>query len=170
MNPSKTSSSFAKDSNNPQDFLSFGDVARGKLGQQCQYACRYTGIDTNGKRNPAYWQEMGYVDLGENLRFIGNTNNYHSLQIHKDDVAAFVARHHVATGNERNLTEADVVGLAKGAGWWMVGHKNIECYWWNGKEQIAIDWDKGLTHRDNWEKFVSFPIPELKRKVTPSVE
>ena len=83
------------------EFVSFGDVARRLLGQQCQYACRYTGIalDGNGKRDPAGWAEMGYAYLGEGLRFQGNTNDYHSLRIHRDDVDIFVARHKAATGS-----------------------------------------------------------------------
>jgi len=31
--------------------------------------------------------------LGDGLRFKGNTNNYHSLKIHKDDVEEFVWRY-----------------------------------------------------------------------------
>ena len=67
------------------DFVNFGDVARKQLGQQCQYACRYTGV------GPGWFPE--YPDLGQGLRFKGNIGDYHSLEIHKDDVAEFVRRY-----------------------------------------------------------------------------
>jgi len=74
------------------EYVSFGDVARKYLSSQCQYACRYTGIDVtgNGVHNHV-WDD--YPDLGQGLRFQGNTNNYHSLMIHKNDVAEFVKRY-----------------------------------------------------------------------------
>lgn len=62
------------------NFVDFGRIARGDLGQQCQYASRYI----NGNH--------GYPCLGYGLRFIGNDSNYHSWQIHKDDVEEFVRR------------------------------------------------------------------------------
>ena len=61
-------------------FVNFGDVARGRLNQQCQYAPRYVG-------------GLGSVpDLSEGLRFVGDNRDYHSLMIHQDDVDEFVAR------------------------------------------------------------------------------
>jgi hypothetical protein len=72
------------------EYVNFGDVvARGRLHQQCQYASRY--IDG---RIP------GYPDLGHGLRFKGDTSNYHSYRIHKDDVEEFVKR--VEDYRERN--------------------------------------------------------------------
>lgn len=63
-------------------YVSFGDVARGQLGEQCQYASRYI----QGK--------LGYECLGDGLRFQNlNTGNYHEIQIHQDDVAEFVRRY-----------------------------------------------------------------------------
>lgn len=75
------------------DYVDFGDIARGRLQQQCQYAVRYTGINLNGEYSPEYWESFGYKSLGENLRFIGDSGNYHSMKIHKDDVEEFVERY-----------------------------------------------------------------------------
>lgn len=63
------------------DYTGFGDVARDQCGQQCQYAARNLA------------GEHGSVDLGSDLRWIGNTADYHNLVIHKDDVATFVERY-----------------------------------------------------------------------------
>ncbi len=62
----------------PQDenFVSFGDVARKRLGEQCQYA-RHFLADTN---------------LSEGIRWQGRIEDYHGLTIHKDDVETFVTR------------------------------------------------------------------------------
>lgn len=68
------------DPENP-DYLNFGDLVRCKLGLQCQYASRYV----DGKIE-------GWDNLGEGLRFKGNTNNWHSLRIHKDDAYEFLKR------------------------------------------------------------------------------
>jgi len=69
------------------DYVSFGDIARIRLGQQCQYASRYIDGEIEG-----------YPNLGEGLRFtgfdhLGRINNYHAMEIHKDDVEEFVRRH-----------------------------------------------------------------------------
>lgn len=64
----------------PAEFVSFGDVARGRLRQQCQYASRY--ID--GRH--------GYPNLGEGLRFQGEVSDYHTLLIHRNDVEPFIKR------------------------------------------------------------------------------
>ena len=63
------------------DYVDFGDIARGRLGEQCQYGSRYIegGL-------------AGYPSLGDGLRFMGNQANYHSWKIHKDDVEEFVQR------------------------------------------------------------------------------
>jgi len=92
--PSWSGSTFALPKKNVRGvYVNFGDVARGQLGQQCQYACRYTGIDNHGDYNPDYWKELNYPSLGEGLRFLGNTNDYHSLMIHEDDIEEFVRRY-----------------------------------------------------------------------------
>lgn len=62
------------------EYVEFGDVARDQCGQQCQYAAR--------KLCGAH----GAPDLGSDLRWIGDTADYHFIVIHKDDVATFVAR------------------------------------------------------------------------------
>lgn len=41
-------------------------------------------------KNTDYWREFSYPNLGAGIRFIGDTNNYHSLLIHKDDVQKFL--------------------------------------------------------------------------------
>lgn len=62
------------------DYVGFGDIARGQIGMQCQYASRYVhGVGD-------------YPNLGVGLRFTGTNADYHSMKIHKDDVAEFVRR------------------------------------------------------------------------------
>lgn len=62
------------------DYVKFGDIAR-NLGMQAQYGVRYLdGLD-----------EHPY--LGESIRIRGSTRDYHSLEIHKDDVELFVNRY-----------------------------------------------------------------------------
>lgn len=65
-----------------EGFVNFGDVSRKLMGFQCQYGSRYV----DGKIE-------GYPNLGEGLRFSGDTNMYHSLKIHKDDVKEFMRRY-----------------------------------------------------------------------------
>jgi len=77
-----------------EEYVNFGDVYRKHFGGQCQHGCRYTGIAPEGDGvHNTYWQQDGYPDLGVGLLFKGNTNNYHSLLIHKDDVNVFVKRY-----------------------------------------------------------------------------
>lgn len=68
-----------------EDYVGFG-VAAGKLEQQTQYCCEYI------------LGEYGRQNCGHGLRFIGNTDDYHFLKIHKDDVDTFVARVKKARG------------------------------------------------------------------------
>lgn len=67
--------------------VSFGDVARNLLGQQCQYASRY--ID------PAFTEAGDYPNLGIGLRIdLGRrTGDYHDYTIHPDDIDTLVSRH-----------------------------------------------------------------------------
>lgn len=66
-----------------KDYINFGDVARSRLNQQCQYASRYI----NGEIE-------GYPNLGKGLRFVGDPQiDYHSVYIHKDDVEEFIVRY-----------------------------------------------------------------------------
>ena len=63
-------------------YVDFGDVSRALLGQQSQYVSRYVdGI------------LEGYPKLGEGLHVEGNSEDYHSMKIHKDDVTEFVGRY-----------------------------------------------------------------------------
>ena len=60
--------------------VKFGDVARGLLNQQCQYASEYvTGIGNS----PTF---------ADDLRISGDKTFYHGLKIHKDDIVTFVNR------------------------------------------------------------------------------
>jgi hypothetical protein len=76
-------------------FVDFGDVARDRCNQQCQYASRY--ININGKNT-----DRGYPQLGLGLRFENlDTGCYHDILIHADDVEEFVRRykdHRAKTG------------------------------------------------------------------------
>lgn len=66
----------------PDGFSRFGDIAIDILEQQCQYASRYV----DGKFT-------GYPNLGEGLRFRGNTDDYHALLIHSEDIPKFLKRY-----------------------------------------------------------------------------
>jgi len=68
--------------NEDSEYVDFGDISRGRLGLQCQYGSRYISGDI-----------PGYPNLGEGLRFKGDKHNYHSYQIHKDDVEKFIHRY-----------------------------------------------------------------------------
>jgi len=58
----------------PGDWISLGDVCRNRLGMQCQYGSRYAN------------------DICKDLRIIGTTADYHSMQIHREDVDEYVGR------------------------------------------------------------------------------
>lgn len=62
------------------NFTDFGDIARQRLNEQCQYISRYV----DGRH--------GCPNLGQGLRFEGDPHNCHSLRIHVDDVEEFVRR------------------------------------------------------------------------------
>lgn len=64
------------------EFVSLGDVCRNSLGMQCQYGSRYADKK---------W-EKEYPFCGEGLRITGESRAYHSMKIHRDDVAEFVSR------------------------------------------------------------------------------
>jgi hypothetical protein len=86
------------------EFVPFGDVARGQLKEQCQYASRYTGTS---KAGPSRWTDEGYPNLGQGLRFRGSSDDYHGLEIHQGDVPVFVARYKAHAGQQvvRRKTE-----------------------------------------------------------------
>jgi hypothetical protein len=62
-------------------YVHFGDIALDLLKQQSQYASRYV----DGRIE-------GYPNLGDDLRFQGDSREYHELLIHKDDAKEFVKR------------------------------------------------------------------------------
>ena len=64
-------------------YVSFGEIARTRLGKQFQYASRYFC---------RLWKKK-YRFLGEGLRIKGNSANYHTMLIHKDDVEEAVKRY-----------------------------------------------------------------------------
>lgn len=61
-------------------YVSFGDMVRKRLDMQAQYACHYL-FGMNGRPN-----------LGRELLYIGNANEYQQLLIHQDDIEEFVYR------------------------------------------------------------------------------
>ena len=67
-----------------EGYVSFGDVARTELKNQCQYESRYV-----------YGLIKGYPRLGDGLRWKNYERGkffYHELRIHIDDIAEFVSR------------------------------------------------------------------------------
>lgn len=56
------------------DYVLLGDVCRRQLGMQCQYGSRYAET------------------ICRDLRIQGTCSDYHSMMIHKDDVAEYVRR------------------------------------------------------------------------------
>jgi hypothetical protein len=92
--------------NSSAGYVSFGDIARGRLGEQAQYMSRYVG------------GQLNKPDLSGGLRFLGDPADYHSLLIHEDDIEEFVSRVE-AYRAERNrvfepsvdLTDLDLTGL-----------------------------------------------------------
>lgn len=62
------------------EYVSFGDMARELLNMQAQYAAYFL----NGAG--------GLARIADDLRVKGQVGDYHSLQIHRDDVAVFVSR------------------------------------------------------------------------------
>ena len=69
-------------------FVSLGDVARGELRMQCQYASRYV----DGSLPEEYPDVASGAEFGKPLRLFGDPGNYHSYMIHQDDVDEFVRR------------------------------------------------------------------------------
>lgn len=66
-----------------EGYGSFGDFARSRLKQQCQYASRYI----EGKLD-------NYPALGKGLRFKNlDRGDYHSYRIHRDDMDEFQQRY-----------------------------------------------------------------------------
>jgi len=64
-----------------------------RWGQQCQYASRYFCQN---------WKDE-YPMLGEGLRIKGNSKDYHSMEIHRDDVEIAVARYKEYQENRNSI-------------------------------------------------------------------
>ena len=58
------------------NYVPFGDVARERLGMQCQYARHY----------------LLMFEINRGIRWQGKIEEYHFLTIHRDDVEKFVER------------------------------------------------------------------------------
>lgn len=71
-------------------FVSFGDVSRQLLGKQAQYGSRFV--------DGAFGE---YPKLGEGLRVKGNSDDYHNLKIHRDDIDEFVKRYREYSAQEK---------------------------------------------------------------------
>ena len=67
---------------NKEMYRNLGEVCRSQLYMQAQYGARYAD---------RRW-EKEYHFCGEGLRIIGTSADYHSMQIHEDDIEEFVIR------------------------------------------------------------------------------
>lgn len=85
-NPEKYLGKYEVDS---EGYVYLGDIARGLLGMQAQYASRY--LD-------GALPELGYPNFGESLKLKDvfkngkPSGNYHDYKIHKDDIETFIQR------------------------------------------------------------------------------
>jgi len=71
-----------------ENYISLGDLSRGSLGMQAQYASHYAD---------PHWRNE-YTYCGDGLRIIGTSADYHNMLIHEDDAHIFVARVKIARG------------------------------------------------------------------------
>lgn len=74
-----------------EDYVEFGEVARGRLGMQCQYSSRYlTGIG----RSPRLAEDLRWHggEIDTLWRQLDSSGDYHRLRLHRDDVDEFVDR------------------------------------------------------------------------------
>ena len=81
---------FDSGANRSTDFISLGNVIREQLGMQSQYGSRYANRAFSTEAAKIAGHEYPY--LADGLRISGIPDFYHSLTIHKDDAAEFVAR------------------------------------------------------------------------------
>ena len=71
-------------------FVNFGEVSRRLLNMQAQYGSRF--IDG------AFGE---YPKLGEGLRIKGNSDDYHNLRIHRDDIDEFMNRYNAHLSQQK---------------------------------------------------------------------
>jgi hypothetical protein len=74
-------------------YVKLGDISRRFFkGKQSQYLSRYVdgffGVDD-------------YPKLGEGLRVKGDSDNYHNMKIHKDDIDEFVKRYNAHLSQQK---------------------------------------------------------------------
>ncbi|MCA9805148.1 MAG: hypothetical protein KC777_24430 [Cyanobacteria bacterium HKST-UBA02] len=80
------------------DLVDFGDVARKRIGMQCQYASRYVSGECPQGYQDEYPDVASDPQFGDELRVEGDAGNYHGIKIHADDVDEFVARMKLVRG------------------------------------------------------------------------
>lgn len=73
-----------------EGFVNFGEVSRRLLDIQAQYGSRYV--------DGAFGE---YPNLGDGLRIKGNSDDYHNLRIHEDDIAEFVRRYNAYLNRQK---------------------------------------------------------------------
>jgi hypothetical protein len=62
-------------------------------------------------------------------------------------VMYYVLSSQVTIVTKKDMSDRAAIKAAKMKGWWLVGHKNVECYWYNGKDRKPIDWNKSLINQ-----------------------
>lgn len=77
-----TSYNFEADQNG---YVNLGDVSRNAFGRQAQHGCRYF--------YKLIAEATGIPYLGEGLRILGTTENYHAMKIHRDDIEEAIRRY-----------------------------------------------------------------------------
>jgi len=66
------------------DYVMFGDVCHHFMGKQTQYGVRFLSEEVAADCHLPY--------LGKDIRLLGDTADYHSLMIHKEDVPVLIER------------------------------------------------------------------------------
>lgn len=77
-----TSHNFEADA---EGYVNLGDVSRNVFGRQAQYGNRFFD------KKMADAMKIPYI--GEGLRILGTTSNYHAMKIHKDDIEEAIRRY-----------------------------------------------------------------------------
>lgn len=68
----------------PEEWVNFGDVARGHGLGQCQYISRHL--------DPVWGDDWPYLGEGLNLR-VPSRSDYHSILIHRDSIPVFLRKY-----------------------------------------------------------------------------